>query len=168
MRVLFLDIDGVINSTRTAVAFGGYPVKLEHVGAMDVVALSMLRRLCEVGEISVVLSSSWRLGNHHHDVAAALDLPIMDRTPSMPATRGHEIARWLEQHPEVECYAIVDDDSDMLAEQLPRFVHTNGHEGLSWRDFEKLCSLFGISPYEGGPRERLWLTGKKLDWTDAA
>jgi hypothetical protein len=32
--------------------------------------------------------------------------------------RGEEIKAWLHQHPEVTRYAIVDDDSDMLPEQV--------------------------------------------------
>jgi hypothetical protein len=167
MRVLFLDIDGVLNSTRTALAFGGYPFELEHQAAFDQAALGMIRRLCEIGDLSICLSSAWRIGRDPHDVANALDLPIMGKTGNGLGPRGKQIFDWLEQHPEVTEYAILDDDSDMLDEQLPRFVKTDGHEGLSWRDFQKLCELFKVSPYEGGPRERLWMQGKSLDWTGA-
>ncbi|MCO5338601.1 HAD domain-containing protein [Delftia tsuruhatensis] len=83
MRVLFLDIDGVLNSTRTCVAHGGFPHELTHTEAFDWVAIKLLQRLCDSSGIQVVLSSAWRLTHNFKDVAKAFDLPIIDRTPSL-------------------------------------------------------------------------------------
>jgi len=168
MKVLFLDIDGVLNSVRTCVAFGGYPMKLEHIAAFDLVAIRLLHRLCDSAGVVVVLSSAWRLSHPFKEVGDALGLPIIDRTPSLPGPRGAEIAAWLAEHPEVETWAIVDDDADMLDGQLPRFVHTNGEDGMAWKDYAKLCEIFGANPYEGEPRARHWRNGAKLDWSEAA
>jgi hypothetical protein len=168
VKVLFLDIDGVLNSTKTCVAFGGYPLRLEELGAFDHVAIRLLQRLCDSAGVVICLSSAWRLDNDFKDVGAAFGLPIIDRTPSSLGPRGREIQQWLDAHPEVEQYAIIDDDGDMLPEQMPRFVHTDGHEGMTWADFTKLCSLFGESAYAGSPRHRNWKTKSLvLDW-DAA
>jgi hypothetical protein len=167
MKVLFLDIDGVLNSARTAVAFGGYPFTLKSLAMFDLVAIGLIQRLCSNG-VQVVLSSAWRLDHEPASVGAAFGLPIVDRTPSLPGPRGREIADWLGRHPDVECYAIVDDDADMLDEQLPRFVHTDGMEGLTWAKFKQLCSLFGLSPHDGeSPRVREW-KATALKWDDAA
>ena len=130
MKILFLDIDGVLNSTRTCVAFGGYPMELKHIAAFDQVAIRLIQRLCDSAGVQVVLSSAWRLHCDFKDVGAALGLPIIDRTPSLSGNRGSEIARWLSEHPEVEQYAIIDDDGDMLDGQLSRFVHG------TWQAFE--------------------------------
>lgn len=162
MKVLFLDIDGVLNSVRTCVAYGGYPHKLDQP-AFDKVAIKLLQRLCDSAGVSVVLSSAWRITHDFRDVARAFDLPIIDRTPSI-GLRGEEIAAWLSVHPEVESYAIVDDDGDMLPEQLSRFVQTSGHEGLSWSDYENLCALLGATPYEGEARDRNWLNAGSSGW----
>ena len=148
MRVLFLDIDGVINCSRTAVAFGGYPFKVDD-HRFDQVALALIRKLCENGEISICLSSSWRHGADLHEMSAGFDLPIFDKTPSLTGTRGSEIQRWLDSHPEVEEWAIIDDDGDMLDSQRLRFVHTSHHNGMMWEDFCKLCDLFGCDYYDG-------------------
>lgn len=149
MKVLFLDIDGVLNSTRTAVAHGGYPGDFSppDMAKFDETAIALIRRLCLAADASVVLSSSWRIMFSAHEVANALDLPIMDKTPSLPGNRGQEIAHWLDRHPEVEAYAIVDDDSDMLPEQLPFFVQTTHEDGLRFSDYRKLCNLFGINEF---------------------
>ena len=113
MKVLFLDIDGVLNSRRTAVAFGSYPHKLAHLERFDHAALGLVRRLCEAG-VSVVLSSSWREEYQHSEIGRALDLPIIGGTPVLSGSRGSEIAAWLVEHEDVRTWAIVDDDPDML------------------------------------------------------
>lgn len=167
MRVLFLDIDGVLNSARSAVGLGGYPMELSQRGLFDQVAIGLIRRMCQAGGISICLSSVWRLYNTPQEVADGLELPVIDRTPKLVGPRGREIAHWLSEHPEVTEYAIVDDDADMLEEQRPRFVKTHGWEGLTWECFCKLCELFGVSPHDGmNVRERDWGRGR-LDWSDA-
>lgn len=156
MKVLFLDIDGVLNSTRTCVAHGGYPHDFTEMRAFDRVAIKLLQRMCDSAGVQVVLSSAWRITHSAKEAADALGLPIIDVTPNLGTKRGEEIAAWLAKHPEVTDYAIVDDDSDMLPGQMHRFVHTSGHEGLTWQCFSQLCGLFCASPYEGEPRDRNW------------
>ncbi|MDH0863237.1 HAD domain-containing protein [Mitsuaria sp. GD03876] len=93
MRVPFLDIDGVLNSSKTAVAFGGYPLELTHIGAFDRVAIRLLHRFCDSARVQVVLSSAWRLHHPFADVGKALGLPIIDATPWLCGQpRGFEIA----------------------------------------------------------------------------
>ncbi len=45
--------------------------------------------------------------------------------------RGEEIQDWLDAHPEVKDYAILDDDSDMLPEQFAKFHHSDPWFGLT-------------------------------------
>jgi hypothetical protein len=167
MKVAFLDIDGVLNSTRTNVAFGGYPMDFtpEAMEQFDHVAIGLIRGIVRAADASVVLSSSWRLTHDWNDVATALDLPIMGRTPSLCGPRGAEIAAWLADHPEVEQYAIVDDSADMLDSQRPHFVRTDLHEGFMWRDAVKLAELLGVDPYDGHPG-RIRMPGKTLEWEE--
>lgn len=150
MKVVFLDIDGVLNSQRSSIAFGGYPhdvVGYERA-MFDEVALSLIRGIIKTAGASVVLSSSWRTTHAYADVGRALELPIIDATPRLLGPRGKEIKAWLDNHAECTSYAIVDDDSDMLPEQSPYFVHTNNFDGFMWSHAEKLCSLMGIAIYD--------------------
>jgi hypothetical protein len=55
--------------------------------------------------------------------------------------RGSEIAEWLSRHPEVDRYAIVDDDSDMLPEQVPFFVQTSFETGMTDEHAAKLIEV---------------------------
>lgn len=155
-KVLFLDLDGVLNSHRSCVAFGDFPHGLDPVAVakFDPVGLALVRHFCKATGVSVVLSSSWRILHPWAEVGAALQLPIIDATPRLAGPRGNEIAAWLAAHPEVEQWAILDDDSDMLESQLPRFVRTPHSDGLTWAAFEQLCSLFAITPLECNPRQQ--------------
>lgn len=154
MKIVFLDIDGVLNSTRTCVAHGGYPFDFDEkdMAQFDHTAIALVRGIVNAAGAQVVLSSAWRITHPFADVAKAFEMPIIDRTPSLCSCRGDEIKHWLDAHPEVECYAIIDDSGDMLTEQKPFFVQTDMHEGFLWRDAEKLAELLGLqSAYEASP-----------------
>lgn len=160
MKIIFLDVDGVLNSTRTAIAFGGFPMELHHKEAFDWVAIKLLQRLCDSSGAQVVLSSTWRLYFSVKEMADLLGLPIIDKTPMLSSPRGVEINDWLIRHPEVKHYAIVDDDSDMMPQQQTNFVQTNPEEGLSWANYRKICTLVGADHFEGEPRDREWRNKK--------
>ena len=147
MKVLFLDIDGVLNSTKTSVGLDGYPHEPDQHDLFDMAAVGLIRRMCLAGDIKIVLSSSWRILHHWQDVGKALDLPVIDATPGGGGERGPQIQQWLSAHPDADEYAILDDDSDMLPGQMDRFIQTDSQEGLTWERFRALCTLFGQNPY---------------------
>lgn len=165
MKVIFLDIDGVLNSHRSAVAFGGMPFDVHaHRGRFDEIAIRLIGGIAEVSGAQIVLSSSWRNDTNWEQIGPALGLAIVDRTPSMLGPRGREIAAWLAAHPEVTAYAIVDDDGDMLPEQRPYFVHTDMAEGFTWECALKLAELMGINIYDVRRGQPLPAACKTLDW----
>lgn len=145
MKILFLDIDGVLNSQRSAYAFGGFPFDVDkHRNRFDEVAIALVRNICTAAGAQIVLSSSWRTDKDWQRIGRSLNLPIVDRTPYLhPGPRGVEIAAWLAEHPEVECYAILDDDGDMLDEQRPFFVQTTHQDGLTFALAGRLAVLLG-------------------------
>lgn len=124
-KVLFLDIDGVVNCMNTS---------QRHRGAIgiDPYMACLVRRIVDATGCQVVLSSSWR---HFPDGRGEVErqvCPIFDLTPtSASGFRGDEIRAWLNGHPEVTRYAIVDDNSDMLPEQMPNFFKTSWAEGIT-------------------------------------
>ncbi|WP_416048973.1 HAD domain-containing protein [Cupriavidus basilensis] len=140
MKVLFLDIDGVLNSRRTLIAHNGLPHGFtpDDMGMFDHAAIGLVRDLCKHSGAVVVLSSAWRTHHLVEEVAVGLGLPVIDRTPSLAGNRGQEIAAWLAEHSAVMVYAIVDDNSDMLESQRAHFVQTSEEEGLSYRDYVAL------------------------------
>lgn len=138
MNVIFLDIDGVLNNRRT-------PNMNHAVWRIDPQNVARLNCIIEaVDDLTIVLSSSWRYSvrSGNVDLNALLQEygfigdPIIERTicddewmEEHSEERGHEIQRWLDEHPEVERFVILDDDDDM-AHLLPHLIQTSFMEGL--------------------------------------
>jgi hypothetical protein len=143
VKVLFLDVDGVLNHA------GCMPLCKARM--FDPACCDLIRQVVAETDCSIVVSSTWRLGETLESLKAKLftcGLAVTDRiigmTPDLVTprikgpdgepliyerVRGHEIGAWLDDHPEVTRYVIVDDDSDM-AEHLPRLVRTTWKAGL--------------------------------------
>lgn len=127
MKILFLDIDGVLNceftfhTNQSAYPFDPYMSLLVH-------------RIVEATGCKVVLSSSWR---YHPDGVKVIEekalIKIHDITPKlrMSLSRGAEVRQWLEAHPEVERYAILDDNTDFYDDQKKNFFKCEWNTGLT-------------------------------------
>lgn len=132
MKVLFLDIDGVCNSLAYAQQNG-----MNLWNKVDPAACAMVQRIVAETGCKVVLSSTWRLYPDSRAVVQKEVCEFIDCTPNMQGDAGHygitargvEIKDWLDRHPEVKHYAILDDNSDMLPGQ-PLFKTTFA-EGLT-------------------------------------
>lgn len=134
-KVLFLDVDGVLNSQET---FFRTKNERDSLFLIDPYMALLVGRILEATGAQIVLSSSWR---HHPDGIAVVErrvAKILDTTPSLPRPsgtgaeyyeRGKEIEAWLEKNEWVEKYAILDDDSDFMPEQ-PLFK-TSWQTGLT-------------------------------------
>jgi hypothetical protein len=144
MKVLFLDIDGVLNTGATKERIGAY------IGINIRLAKLFLEWIEARPSINVVLSSTWRL---HDDMKAGLTeagIKWIDQTPQLETraesiylakTRGQEIEAYLLDHPEVARYAIIDDYSDMLPHQRRYFVQTSYARGLEPKHLRKLDEI---------------------------
>lgn len=110
MKILFLDIDGVVNCSTTTQRHRGF------IG-IDPVMAFIVGKIQLDTDCKVVLSSTWRLMPGGKEEVEKQVCEIFDVTPSLPGIRGDEVNAWLEKHPEVEKYAIVDDNSDFYPGQ---------------------------------------------------
>lgn len=156
MKVVFLDFDGVLNSgdffKRNRGKGGG---SMGEAGALDPAAVRRLNRLLERTGAVVVVSSSWRHGRSSKRLEALLRLrgfrgtvidttkdwsavPTWDLVPGME--RGDEIRLWLDEHPDVTSYVVLDDFGDMKAVR-DRFVQTDMDAGLTDADVERAIAL---------------------------
>jgi len=148
MKVIFLDIDGVLNSRSSAKALGGYPHKLSQMSKFDKVALGLIRKLVKQTGAKVVISSTWRSTFTTEEFSKAFKVPVIGKTVnSAHGHRGEEIAEYLSANPEVTDYVIIDDDIDMLEEQFKNFVRTNYLVGFTLFNYVKACRILG-SPDE--------------------
>lgn len=141
--VLFLDLDGVLNVFDE-------PVKPtweeEHTFSQE--CLQNLVTLVKETGAKIVISSTWRVHEKEeedglwHLLVKQLNevgLEIYDVTPRsfkykepkfiegfgwrQYSLRGDEIQKWLDAHPEVEKFIILDDDTDMC-HLLPHLIQT--------------------------------------------
>jgi hypothetical protein len=135
MKVLFLDIDGVLNTTSTL-------WKLRTDGSEDIGSkhLIHLSRIVHKTGCKIVLSTSWRHFEPHIDTikrrlltAGIPNEVIISKTPDMwDDPRGHEITAWLKDHPEVTKFAVVDDDEDAgVLDDTSNFFKTSATHGLT-------------------------------------
>lgn len=124
MKILFLDIDGVVNSVTTAQRHRGM------IGIDPHMAFRVGKIVLDTG-CEIVLSSSWRLSPESRDEVASQVYKFIDVTPDLMGRtdRGCEVIAWLGQHPEVTRHAILDDNADFHKEQ-PLFK-TTWAEGLT-------------------------------------
>ena len=145
MKVIFLDFDGVITT----------PHSHWHIDRSKV---KLVKKICNETGARVVVSSSWRprLDQSQSKIDAWKErrLPkelgdlVIGVTPSIGGARGCEIKAWLEHHPGIEEYVILNDDDDMLEEQLFRFVETDFVCGLTNREADLCISILNhIQPY---------------------
>ena len=125
MKVIFLDIDGVLNCATTKERWGGF------IGMSEDKVLLFNRILEETGAY-VVLSSTWRHDDDWLETMFRNGLNIdrfIGRTKSLGGMRGFEINEWLSRHQGVDKFAIIDDDSDMLPGQ--KLFRTTWEHGLT-------------------------------------
>jgi hypothetical protein len=114
MKVIFLDIDGVLNCRKTP-----NPRKLPYI--VDPRLLKRFKRLLALSGAKVVLASTWRYDPAGLFSARHWGIPFIDVTPDMPRKpRRDEILAWLKQHPKVKRFIVIDDDDDDL-DELPLF-----------------------------------------------
>ncbi len=169
MKVIFLDFDGVLNSIQSSVFWHNkrdqgkwenemylqWPGTLKEYISMefDPIALSNVEELVrQVPDIKIVVSSTWRHGETVESLkkilspAKLVSDAIIDVTPSFrrPSVRGDEIQDWLNRHPEVDNYVIIDDDSDMLETQKDHFVKTSPLHGFQWGDMQWALRVLGV------------------------
>lgn len=118
MKVLFLDVDGVCNSAAW-VKQGNNPWH-----GTDPQAVRLVRRIIAETKCLVVLSSTWRLYPEARAVVKRDVCHFIDCTKDLQrgakrgvVDRGHEVQDWLDRHPSVTQYAILDDDADFLPSQ---------------------------------------------------
>jgi hypothetical protein len=157
MKVMFLDFDGVLNSQQSCVfwhnsrdqakweneMYSSWTGSLKEYIAHEFcpIAMSNVNFLCQRNpDLKVVVSSTWRIGEDVESLKKILypakDIckAIIDVTPHFSRVRGEEIQKWLDEHPEVTNYVIVDDDRDMLPSQKEHFLNTSELHGFQFGD----------------------------------
>lgn len=136
-KIIMLDFDGVVDAFNE-------PQSLRSLSKKCVANLNIL---LERSEASIVVTSTWRILHSLMDleqilVNAGFRFPerVIGMTPRGYGARGQQIERWLNDHPEVEKFVILDDDSDMEP-FMDKLVKTNSDVGLTNMDVERALEI---------------------------
>lgn len=145
MKVLFLDIDGVLNSREwylrnkeNIITNSGFMYR--HDEELDPKACALVNELCESENLKIVISSTWRKFHtlkEISDMFASRGLfgHIIGSTPQLRGGyRGQEVDEWLYDNPGVTKHVILDDDGDFKPEQP--LVLTNWEYGVCPADID--------------------------------
>lgn len=125
VKVIFLDIDGVLNTPATSRSQRKSRV-------VDPVLLDRLNKLVRHTKAEVILTSTWRHQPGGLETARQLGIPFWDVVPDLrPRPRNEEIVAWLRSHPHVRRYIVIDDDDDRL-DEFPLF-QPSASKGLTTR-----------------------------------
>lgn len=127
MKVIFLDIDGVLNLC--------YPAHDQYGQIFHPHFVDNLKYIIEETNAKIVISSTWRFSSLQNmlDMWKDRNLPgeVIGITPNFTMKynttlcRGKEIDAYLSQNKDIEKYVILDDDTDMEPHQLCNFVKTS-------------------------------------------
>jgi hypothetical protein len=162
--VLFLDIDGVLNSLDIASRVGfGYPPETDKLSTKESLRwcpmmVARLRRIVARTDCDIVIMSSWRgygadCRKKWQEMFACYDwpdCPVIGETPDLAqqrhqtglylaCVRGKEVLTWLSYHPEVLFYVCLDDENQFLPSQP--FVQTTIDVGLQDEQVERCIEI---------------------------
>jgi hypothetical protein len=133
-RVLFLDIDGVLNHFLL-------DWSIENIFTLCPKAIEAYQAMIEEIKPYVVLSSTWRKFPDHRDHLRKKGIRFSDCTPILNGIRGLEINLWRTTVGHTGRYAILDDDSDFLPDQKPFHVKTQVNRGLQSEHIQRIKEL---------------------------
>lgn len=137
MKVIFLDVDGVLNCsvsrTRAPAGFIG----------VDDIRVKLLRQIVDATNAVIVLTSTWQKewksegvtpsGKYLIRKLAKEKLRIYDRTGRFGDDRGYGIIEWMQKCPEdIDSWVVLDDEifPDFLHQGIiPHLVQSNFYSG---------------------------------------
>lgn len=166
-KVLFLDLDGVLNTEDyfASLKDKGLPTEDSFGNLFSPDAVENLRRIIEATGAQIVISSSWRfaglgtlklmwkerhLPGNLYDITslfvaddyirAHMDDQSFDFYEAMTSAREMEISAWLQEHPEVTNYVILD-DLDSFRQHEAHLVKINPKTGITPADAEQVITI---------------------------
>ena len=156
MKIIFLDIDGVLNHKSSPFE---YPI--------DSFCVGLVNSLIADTGAKIVMSTSWRDMDGkeynptfgHFEVEQPFSLrnflvsqglknnfqsdwatPILNKRP-----RGFEIQVWLNKHPDVKEYVILDDVDEFTKDQHAHYIKTSMLTGFTVKDYEEAEKILKVT-----------------------
>ncbi|MBP5684619.1 MAG: hypothetical protein J6X02_05130 [Bacilli bacterium] len=148
INIIFLDIDGVLNTSHFGMKdyknkYGGYLI-------IDPEKLKILKRICDLTNSSIVLSTGWKSildddlkpldinGKFLLEMFNEYDIPLVGKTRTikkdlsdgrvLPFYKEYEIIDYLSNHPEILHFCIIDDKEEELESLLDYLIKTKDYQ----------------------------------------
>lgn len=150
MNIIFLDIDGVLISDRDlGLSKGSDKFKFAHV--FSPFATDLISQLATDADATFVISSSWAsLGKDvlfEHLQSQGIDTKRIHKDWNTPrrftSSRIHNINMWLDDHPEITNYVIIDDDGSIRHNK--RAILIDPKLGFNIYDYNKALDILGVN-----------------------
>jgi hypothetical protein len=149
MKVIFLDIDGVLNSERF--------LKNNQDETIDRNNVSILKNVIDKTGSVIVMSSAWRLwfddnmmpkerySQYLYDILCEFDIKLFGKTPDFSTeeirikktfsyVKAKEIIAWFDDHEVVDKYVVID-DLDLKNDEINvHLIRTNVQVGITEED----------------------------------
>ena len=146
MKVIFVDVDGVLNSDDFIDSVKGSQ-------DIDIKTIRLLKNAVNETGAKIVMATSFRYTKSFLKVQEMLlqNGILFDKTPFIDNERGKEIKQYLAEHKDIEDYILLDDVifpdfDDELLEHLIKMDDTNSRgigKGLQEKDVEEIIRRFG-------------------------
>lgn len=154
MKVIFLDIDGVLNSdTYMEKQLDNSSEGIE--SEIDPATLILLKKAVDTTGAKIILSSSWRIMRKYNELEKFLmkfGISLSGKTPYVDGKRGLEIKQYLSENKNIEQYLILDDeifesfDEELVNHLILTKSDQNYHglsEGLTEKHIKQIVETFG-------------------------
>ena len=140
LKIIFLDINGVLNSTGSAEAFGTR-------SELDPVSMGLLRRLVVKTDARIVITSSWRLDHSFSELrqifraagGRRLEKRILDVTGAPSKPRSSQIYDWMSINKLNGAYVVLDDE----ALDIGPLVKCDPDYGFQYPEYRKALDILG-------------------------
>ena len=152
-KIIFLDIDGVINTFE-------YPSEIDKYGVtFDPLCIKHLETILVKTNAKIVISSTWRI---KYGLQGMKDIwkyrnilgDIIDITPILNNVnewdqRGLEISKWLKYNCNIESYVILDDAMVGIDNFFPEnYVRCDGDIGITKNEVNKCINILNNRIYD--------------------
>ena len=167
MKVIFLDIDGVLNSEEF--------FKNNQSEAIDRSNAKILKSIIDKTGAAIVMSSGWRLWfddnmmpkNRYSqclfDILCEFNIKLFGKTPDFSTeeirtkktfshVKAKEIIAWLSEHETVEKYVVLDDFNLNNEEINSHLVRTNAQIGITEDDAKRVIDMINFSRQSSSSR----------------
>jgi len=157
MKIIFLDIDGVLNSSNFLYKKNKKKNGERALNQIDPKTIKLLNKIIEITNAKIVISSAWRILYSVEEITRFLKYhklvgEIIDETPKgISGKRGDEIQDWLNHNTKkynIESFAIIDDNSDMV-HLKHKLIQTKFETGLLKEHIEKVIEILNKEQTKG-------------------